>query len=58
METVSPCIFVLERSQQIPNLQPKQPKKLRILSFFTVKLPEEAKKIEIFPKFHILNRPE
>ena len=28
------------------------------MSFFTVKLPEEAKKIEIFPKFQILNCPE
>ena len=26
-------------------------KKVRILSFFTLKLPEEAEKIEIFPKF-------
>ena len=33
-------------------------KNLWILSFFTVKLPEEAKKIEIFPKFQILNCPE
>ena len=42
----NPCIFVLERSRQIQNLQPKQrKKKLWILSFFTVKLPEEAKKI-------------
>ena len=45
----NPCIFVLERSRQIQNLQPKQPK-IKILSFFTVKLPE-AKKIEIFPTF-------
>ena len=35
------CIFVLERTRQIHNLQPKQRKKL----------PEEAEKIEIFPKF-------
>ena len=27
METVHPCIFVLERSRQIQNLQPKQRKK-------------------------------
>ena len=47
----NPCIFVLERSQQIQNLQPKQRKKLWILSFFALKLPEEAEKIEIFPKF-------
>ena len=48
-----PCIFVLERSRQIQNLQPKQRKKKTVnhLSFFTLKLPEEAKKIEIFPKF-------
>jgi len=41
------CIFVLEWSRQIQNLQPKlrKEKKLWILSFFTVKLPEEAKKI-------------
>ena len=31
-------------------------KKLWILSFFTVKLPEEAKRIEIFPKFQVLNQ--
>ena len=43
----NPCIFVLERSRQIQNSE----KKLWILSFFTLKLPEEAKKIEIFPKF-------
>ena len=50
METVQPESD-LERSRQIQNLQPKQRKKLWILSFFTVKLPEKAKKIEIFPKF-------
>ena len=45
----NPCIFVLERSRQIPNLQPKQRKKKPgILSFFRVKLPEKAKKIDIF----------
>ena len=59
METVQPVYFCFERSRQIQNLQPKQrKKKLCILSFFTVKLPEEAKKIEIFPKFQILNCPE
>jgi len=31
-------------------------KKLWILSIFTVKLPEEAKGIEIFPKFQVLNQ--
>ena len=46
------CIFVLERSRQIKNFQPKQRKKrVWILSFFKLKLPEEAKKIKIFPKF-------
>ena len=45
-------IFVLGRTRQIQNLQPKQrKKKVWILSFFTLKLPEEAKKIDIFPKF-------
>ena len=59
VKTSDPCIFVLERSRQIQNLQPKQrKKKLWILSFFTGKLPEEAKKIEIFPKFQILNCPD
>ena len=47
----NPCIFVLERSRQIQNLQPKQRKKVWISLFFTLKLPEEAEKIEFFPKF-------
>ena len=59
----NPCIFVLERSRQIQHLQTKQQKHeqkqnknkqtkiLWILSFFTMKLPEEAKKIKLFPKF-------
>ena len=57
METVlpwkrsDPCIFVLERGRQIQNLHPKQQKKVWKMSFFTLKLSEEAKKIEIFPKF-------
>ena len=45
------CIFVLERSWQIQNLQPKQRKKTVNIVIFTVNLPEEAKEIEIFPKF-------
>ena len=53
VRTISnPCIFVLEQSLQIQNVQPKQQKKkLWILSFFTAKLPEKAKKIEIVLKF-------
>ena len=52
METVQSVYFVLERSRQIQNLQPKQrKKKVWILSFFKLKLPKEAEKIEIFPKF-------
>ena len=47
----NPRIFALERSRQIQNLLPKQRKKVRIMSFFTLKLSVEAKKIEIFPKF-------
>ena len=48
----NPCIFVLEQSRQIQHLQPRQrKKKVRKLSFFTLKLPAEAKKIEFFPKF-------
>ena len=48
----NPCIFALEQSRQIQNLQPKQRKKnCELLSSFTAKLPEKAKKIEIFPKF-------
>ena len=43
METVQPVYFVLERNQR--------KKKLWILSFIIVKLPEDAKKIEHFPKF-------
>ena len=48
----NPCIFVLERSQQIQNLQPKQRKKtVNIVILHSETIPEEAKKIEIFPKF-------
>ena len=47
----NPCIFVLEQSWQIQHLQPRQGKKVWKLSFFSLKLPAEAKKIEIFPKF-------
>ena len=43
-------VFLFWR-QQIQNLQPRQRKKVWKLSFFTLKLPAEAKKIEIFPKF-------
>ena len=48
METVQPVYFCF--GAKPANLQPKQ-RKLRILSFFTVKLPEEAKKIEIFQRW-------
>ena len=43
-----------KKSRQTQNLQPKQRKtnkKTAKLSFFTAKLPEKAKKIEILPKF-------
>ena len=43
-------VFLFGAKPAIQNLQPKKRKK-RILSFFKVKLPEEAKKIEIFLKF-------
>jgi len=46
-----PCSFVLEQSRQIQNLQPKQRKKMSILSFFKAKLPEKAKKIEFLLRF-------
>ena len=46
----NPCIFVLEQSRQIQNLLDRE-KKVWKLSFFTLKLPAEAKKIEFFPKF-------
>ena len=47
VEGSKPCSFGLEQSRQIQNLQPKQRKKMWILSFFISKLPEKAKKIEI-----------
>ena len=43
------CFGIQRRQTQ--NLQPKQRKKLWILLFFTAKLPEKAKKIEIFFEF-------
>ena len=55
METVQPvyfCFGVKPANSKFATKTAK--KKLWILSFFTVKLPEEAKKIEIFPKFLIL----
>ena len=54
MKTVQgskPCSFVLEQSRQIQNLQPKQRKKMWILSFFIAKLPEKNKNIEILLRF-------
>ena len=47
----NPCIFVLEQSRQIQHLQPRQRKKSAKLSFYTLKLAAEGKKIEIFSKF-------
>ena len=47
----NPCIFVLEWGRQIQNFEPKLRKKVWILSFFTLQLPEEAKKTDIFLKF-------
>ena len=51
MEWSKTCIFVLEQSRQIQNLQPKQREKMGTLSFFKAKLPEKAKKIEILLRF-------
>ena len=50
METLQPVYFCLGAKPANSKFASKR-KKLWILSFFTVKLPEEAKKIEIFPKF-------
>ena len=59
METVQPVYFCFGAKPANSKFATKTAKKkLCILSFFTVKLPEEAKKIEIFPKFQILNCPE
>ena len=44
-------VIILEQSRQIQHLQPRQRKKVQKLLFFTLKVPAEAKKIEIFPKF-------
>ena len=41
----SPCIFVLEQSRQIQNLQPKLQKNVNIVILHS-KLPEKAKKIK------------
>ena len=51
VEGSKPCSFVLEQSRQIQNLQPKQRKKMWILSFFIAKLPEKNKNIEILLRF-------
>ena len=51
VEGSKPCSFGLEQSRQIQNLQPKQRKKMWILSFFIAKLPEKAKEIEILLRF-------
>ena len=59
METVQPVYFCFGAKPANSKFATKTTKKkLQILSFFTVKLPEEAEKIEIFPKFQILNCPE
>ena len=58
METVQPVYFCFGAKPANSKFATKTAKKRWILSFFTVKLPEEAKKIEIFPKFQILNCPE
>ena len=51
METVQPVYFCFGAKSANSKFATKTAEKLWILSFFTVKLPEEAKKIEIFPKF-------
>ena len=52
MEMVQPVHFCFGAKPANSKFATKTAKKkLWILSFFTVKLPEEAKKIEIFPKF-------
>ena len=58
-ETVQPVYFCFGAKPANSKFATKTAKKkMWILSFFTVKLPEEAKKIEIFLKFQILNCPE
>ena len=50
MEIVQAGYFSLEQSRQFKNLDQTSEKKW-ILSFFSAKLPEKAKKIEILPRF-------
>ena len=52
METVQPVYFCFGAKPANSKFATKSAKKKTVLlSFFTVKLPEKAKKIEIFPKF-------
>ena len=53
METVKPVYFCFGAKPANSKFATKTAKKKKLcgLSFFTVKLPKEAKKIEIFPKF-------
>jgi len=53
METVQPVYFCFGAKPANSKFATKTAKRktLWILSFFTVKLPEEAKKIEILPEF-------
>ena len=44
-------VFSFKQSRQIQKFGPKQRKKKRILSFFSAKPPEKAKKIEILQRF-------
>ena len=54
MEMVQPvhfCFGAKPANSKFATKTAKKKKKLSVSSFFTVKLPEEAKKIEIFPTF-------
>ena len=52
METVQSVYFCFGVKPANSTFATKTVKKIAKLSFFTLKLPAEAKKIEIFPKFH------
>ena len=51
VEGSKPCSFGLEQSRQIQNLQPKQRKKMWILSFFIARLPEKIKTLKFYWDF-------
>ena len=51
METVQSVYFFWSKANKFKICNQDSEKKVWKLSFFTLKLPAEAKKIEIFPKF-------